>query len=73
MKTYHNKPTYEYNNKTYLKIGAYGIDDLEYKVQSDGSICLPEVDRYYSSLENAYSFENQKWIDNEDKIIKELI
>jgi hypothetical protein len=43
--------TYELDGKTYLRIGPDGTDDLEYLEQIDGSIYLPELDIYYSTIE----------------------
>ena len=63
MKTYHNEPVYEDAGKQYMKVGAYGVDDLEYIVQEDGSIYLPKLDIYYLNLETAYEAENEKWIE----------
>ena len=45
-------------------------DVLEYIVQSDGSIYLPEVGRSYSSLKIAYICENKLWQQQEDAITK---
>ena len=69
MKNFHhpNNWNYSHENKHYIKVGAYGTDDLEFTVQIDGSVYLPEVDRYYSSLESAYTSENERWIKEEEK------
>lgn len=52
---------YESNGINYIKVGVYGTDDLEYRVQANGSVYLPELEVYYSSLEKAYTKENQSW------------
>jgi len=64
MKIFHNKDwNYTVDGKTFFKVGAYDeFDDLEYISQKDGSIYLPEIEKYYSSLEKAYETENERWI-----------
>jgi len=68
MKNLHSPESwkYEVDNISYIKVGAYGIDDLEYVIQSDGSVFLPEVEKYYTSLENAYTYENKIWMEQND-------
>ena len=56
--------SYEVEGKNYIKVGGYGIDDLEWVVK-DGSIYLPEKKLYYSTLEEAYTSENDKWVKEE--------
>ena len=69
---YHSNPLYEYDGKTYFKVGPYDMYSTEYIVQADGSIYLPEHDKYYSSLEEAYTNENRLWIEN-DEDFKDLV
>jgi len=71
MKVYHTTNCeYSYDERNYIKVGAYGTDDLEYEIQSDGSVYLPEVQRTYSSLSTAYEKENELWIEKEEKASK---
>ena len=62
-KKYRAPKTYEVNDKNYLRVGSYGTDDLEYIVQSDGSIYLPEIEKYYSNINQAYITENELWVE----------
>ena len=70
FKNYHepNDWKYEYEGKTYIKVGAYGTDDLEVVTQRDGSVYLPEVETYYRDIETAYDFRNRLWIKQEEEI-----
>jgi len=56
---------YEQHGRDYLKIGPHDMDDVEYKVQEDGSVFIPEVERYFTTLEKAYTTLNAEWVKNE--------
>jgi len=63
MTNYH-KPAdwnYELEGKTYIKVGGYGIDDVEYIIQKEGSTYIPKLGRHYVSLECAYTQLNKEW------------
>jgi hypothetical protein len=60
--------TYEEDGRTYMRVGAYGLDDLEYIVQEDGSVYLPETEDYYTTLNEAYTKENTLWLKHEEEL-----
>ncbi len=55
---------YSVNEKTYIKVGPYGTDDMEVEFKVDGSIFCSG--RIYPSLEEAYTVKNRIWIKNEE-------
>ena len=57
---------YEGNGMTFIKVGAYGMDDLEYIEKNNSVVYLPEVNRLYPNVEDAYQKENKLWIEIED-------
>lgn len=61
---------YENDGINYIKIGGFGTDCLEYQIQKDGSVYLPEIEKYYSSLEKACIEENRAWCDWYEKEMK---
>lgn len=56
---------YEEHDRTYVKVGAYDIDDVEYQTQSDGSVFIPESQRYFTTLQIAYTSLNAEWVEHE--------
>ena len=53
-------------NTTYIKIGAYGTEDLVVVKHKEG-VYLPDVNRLYDTIEEAYTEENKIWQINEQK------
>lgn len=48
-------------SKKYIKVGAYGIDDLEV-IEREDRVFVPEYERYYNSIEEAYTDQNRLWM-----------
>ena len=56
---------YEIDETNYIRVGAYGIDDLEYKFLEEGGVFLPEINEEYKSVQEAYVAQNERWITEE--------
>ena len=64
---------YTIDDKLYIKIGAYGIDDymVEYNQNTDKYDILDESNTVlytFNSLEEAYMDLNEKWQKHEDQL-----
>jgi len=71
MINYH-KPAdwnYEVVGKRYIKVGPYGMDDVEYEILSDGSIYLVQEGIYHNcTLQEVYTQLNEEWMREDEGI-----
>ena len=69
FKKYHTGEwSYSLMGTSYIKVGAFGMDDLEYVTKPDGSVYLPGKEIHHPSLEEAYVKENESWVEHEKSL-----
>ena len=69
FKNYHEPHDwkYEHEGKTYIKVGAYGTDDMEVSFPGNGGVYIEDVETYYKDIDTAYDCLNRLWIKHEEQ------